>query len=333
MLIRKTAYFDDFRCIASACPDSCCKEWDVLVDETSAAFYRSLPGKLGEDLRRVMHDEDGQTVMTITDGRCPMWRQDGLCRIQVELGEEALCRTCRDFPRLRHDYGDFVELTLELSCPEAARILLSAQAQPWVEQTVPGGEAPEYDEEAMDVLKATRSRALALVEDTARDVPSTLAALLLYGYQAQGELDGEEERSFDPDFALESVAEFAKPGDMRDILALYRDLEILTPQWEARLNTPDPGPWQEGYRNLARYFVERYWLQAVSDYDLAGRVKFMVVSCLVIRALGGNFGETAQLYSKEIENSTENVEALLDAAYESPAFTDDKLLGLLLNGG
>ena len=32
MQIAKTYYFDDFRCIASACPDSCCKEWDVLVD-------------------------------------------------------------------------------------------------------------------------------------------------------------------------------------------------------------------------------------------------------------------------------------------------------------
>ena len=333
MLIRKPAYFDDFRCIASACPDSCCKEWDVLVDDASAAFYRSLLGKLGDDLRHFLQDEDGQTVMTITDGRCPMWRRDGLCRIQAELGEEALCHTCRDFPRLRHDYGDFVELTLELSCPEAARILLSAPAAPWVEQEVPGGEEPEYDGDAMDILKATRERALALLEDTSRDVPATLAALLLYGYQAQGELDGEDERSFDPDFALESVAQFAKPGDMAQILALYRGLEILTPQWEARLKHPAPGPWRAEYRNLARYFVERYWLQAVSDYDLAGRVKFMVVSCLVIHELGGDFPETAQLYSKEIENSTENVEALLDAAYGSPAFTDDKLLGLLLNGG
>jgi hypothetical protein len=56
----------------------------------------------------------------------------------------------------------------------------------------------------------------------------------------------------------------------------------------------------------------------------------MVVSCLAIRALGGDFLRTAQLYAKEIENSTENVEALLDAAYENPAFTDDKLLGWLL---
>ena len=330
MRITKPDYFDRFRCIAGACPDSCCKEWDVQVDSASATMYRSLSGPLGDRLREVLKEEDGENVMTIIDGRCPMWREDGLCRIQAELGESALCKTCREFPRLTHDYGDFVELGLELSCPEAAKFILNQSRPVTVSEEVPGGEEAEYDEEAMSVLKATRERALVLLEDTSRDVPATLAALLLYGYQAQGELDGEEERPFDADFALESVARFAKPGDMADILTLYRSLEILTPQWEVRLNRPAPGPWQAEYRNLARYFVERYWLQAVSDYDLAGRVKFIVVSCLVIHALGGEFAETAQLYSKEIENSTENVEALLDAAYESPAFTDDKLLGMLL---
>ena len=86
MLITKPHYYDSFRCIAGSCPDSCCKEWDVQVDDVSAAYYRSLPGALGEDLRRLMHEEDGETVMTIQNGRCPMWRTDGLCRIQAELG-------------------------------------------------------------------------------------------------------------------------------------------------------------------------------------------------------------------------------------------------------
>ena len=76
--------------------------------------------------------------------------------------------------------------------------------------------------------------------------------------------------------------------------------------------------------------MDRYWLQAVSDYDLVGRVKLMVISCLVIRYLGGNLAETGQKYSKEIENSIENLEALLDGAYTEPAFVDIRLLGLLL---
>ena len=81
---------------------------------------------------------------------------------------------------------------------------------------------------------------------------------------------------------------------------------------------------------MVRYFVARYWLQAVSDYDLICRVKLAVVSCLVVKALGGNVIDTAQLYSKEIENDADNVEAILDGAYTAPALTDKKLLWLLL---
>ena len=126
MIVTKPTYYDAFRCIAGSCPDSCCKEWGVWVDETSAEYYRALPGPLGDRLREVLVEEEGGTVMQIVNGRCPMWRADGLCRIQAELGEEALCRVCTDFPRIRHDYGDFLEHQLELSCPEAARLILSS---------------------------------------------------------------------------------------------------------------------------------------------------------------------------------------------------------------
>ena len=202
MHITKPQYFDTFRCIASACPDSCCKEWDVQVDPESAAYYRSLPGSLGDKLREVLHDEDGESIMTITDGRCPMWRADGLCRIQSELGEAALCHTCREFPRLRHDYGDFVELGLELSCPEAAKFILTAPPAAPLEEEIPGGEPPEYDEEAMAVLKATRRTALTLLSDDSRPIGETLALLLLYGCQAQSELDGADILPFEAASAL-----------------------------------------------------------------------------------------------------------------------------------
>ena len=329
MIIRKPSYFDAFSCIASNCPDSCCKEWDVQVDEISAEYYRSLPGALGDDLRRLLKEEDGETVMTIVDGRCPMWRQDGLCRIQAELGEAALCKTCREFPRLTHDYGNFIERGLELSCPEAARIILSFPAAAPIIEELPGGEA-EYDTDAMEVLLRTRERVLEILADTGRPVNEALALALLYGYQAQAELDGAEEQSFDPNSALESVREFVKVPEINEISDFFAGLEILTDTRAERLKHPAPGPWDERFRNLARYFLERYWLQAVSDYDLYCRVKYCIASCILIRNLGGDLPATAQLYSKEIENNIDNVEAILDGAYIHPAFTDDKLLGLLL---
>ena len=331
MILRYPQYFHTFRCIASACSDSCCKEWDVLVDDDAAAQYLAMDGALGDDLRSCLYqDEAGDWYMRILEGRCPMWRADGLCRIQAECGHDALCQTCRDFPRLTHDYGDFVERGLELSCPEAARIIFS-QPSFWVEETIEGDGEPDYDPQDMDILLESRKVMLTILADKTYSVPHTLALALLYGYRVQDVLDGGEMEPFDPEAELAFAYSAAKPGNQAAIGAFYAGLEILTDAWRQMLADPaGDGSWDDRLRTLARYGVERYWLQAISDLDLVGRVKMILASCLLVRYLGGDLVRTAQLYAKEIENNAENVDAILDAAYTCPALTDDKLLGLLL---
>ena len=332
MKLRYPQYFEQFRCIADRCPDSCCKEWGVLVDGQSAALYRELPGQLGDDIRSHLHNKDGEWYFSITDGRCPMWRPDGLCRIQADLGHEALCQTCRDFPRLTHDYGDFTERGLELSCPEAAKFIFAQEDSRWIEQEIPGGEEPEYDPIDMEILLQSREVMLTILSDESRNLPETLALALLYGYRAQDLLDGGEPVAFDPQAELAFGQSMAKPGSCQEIADFYAGLEILTESWRAQLAHPQGNnAWDDRLRKLAKYGVERYWLQAISDFDLVGRVKMIVLSCILVHYLGGDPLETAQLYAKEIENNADNVDAILDGAYTSPALTDDKLLGLLLN--
>lgn len=329
MLLRYRDYYEAFSCIAGRCPDSCCKEWEVLVDEATVRRYLSLQGTLGDELRRYLRQEDGDWYLTVTDGRCPMWRTDGLCRIQAEQGHEALCQTCRDFPRLTHDYGTFVERGLELSCPEAARLIFENQNPHWVEQEIPGDDAPEYDPADMEILLETREKMLTILADESRPVQETLALALLYGYHAQTMLDGGE-ADWDEGSALAFGRSLARPSDPAELAAFYGNLEILTDAWRARLQATGGKTWDERLRLLARYGVERYWLQAISDYDLVGRVKLVLLSCLLVRTLGGDFMSTAQLYAKEIENNADNVEAIWDGAYTHPALTDDKILGYLL---
>ena len=269
-------YFEKFHCIASACPDSCCKEWEVDVDAQAAAFYRDLPGDLGDRLRQVLKDTEDGTVMTIENGRCPMWRQDGLCRIQAELGHGALCKTCREFPRLTHDYGDFVEQGLELSCPEAARLILQSE-QAYSVQTLPGGEEPDYDADVMSILRRTREVAVRFLEETRLPPNQSLVVLLLYAHQVQSEIDGGEQESLDESGCLQLAKKYANHGDLDVFLDFFRSLNILTSQWKARLDTPSsPGPWAPEHTALAKYGIWRYWLQAVSDLDLICRVKFIV---------------------------------------------------------
>ena len=264
------------------------------------------------------------------DRRCPMWRSDGLCRIQAELGHEALCQVCRDFPRLRHDYGDLVEIGLELSCPEAARLILGSETDDITISTIPGGEAPE-DPEALAILRRSRDAVLNFLESKAYPLPQTLASLLMYGHDVQGELDGAEAVILDPQELLAQAAKYAQAGSIVPMFRFFSGLEILTQSWRHLLEQPADSPrWSEVLCRFLRYLIRRYWLQAVSDYDLICRVKFMVSACLLLAHIPGDPAQNAQIFSKEIENDPDNVDALLDAAYTAPAFTDTQLLGLLL---
>ena len=328
------SYYPFFRCVAGDCPDSCCHDWQVQVDCTAAERYSRLPGRLGEDLRRAMKRENGEVVLENIQGRCPMWRHDGLCRLQAELGEQALCEVCRNFPRLRQDYGDFVELGLEMSCPEAARIMLTCEDWAMVKEAAPGIGQGDYDPEIMGILRRSRGYAFGLMGMREYTVPQRLALLLMFGCHVQGQIDGGEETPFDPEAALSEAEQFAGPGDFEGVLDFYASLEILTPRWRQKLlSPPEPGEWTEELCKLAQYGIYRYWYQAVSDWDLTARVKLVLLHCVMGRYLSSGFSrrlETVQLYSKEIENDWDNVEAILDGAYTAPALTDANLLGLLL---
>lgn len=330
MEIFTPAYYEKFRCLAGACPDSCCQEWDVDVDPASAACYRSLPGELGDRLRQVLTDTQDGTVMALEEGRCPMWRRDGLCEIQKQLGEDALCQVCKTFPRLRHDYGSFAELGLELSCPEAARLILGETSSCLKAGEEPGEpETPEYLPEDMETLRSSRRAFLEFLDGEIRPIPQSLGVLLLYAHQVQGELDGEEPEPLDWKACLEGAKRYAAP-QTQPLQPFFLGLEILTPGWKQRLEAPaQPPRWQREHRALLRYLVQRYWLQAVSDLDLVCRAKLMVSLCLLTASLGGDLLPAAQLMSKEIENSWENIDAILEAAYDTPALTDANLLGLL----
>ena len=119
-------FYPAFRCRASACRHSCCRGWEIDVDEDSAAYYRQLPGELGGELRSALF-EDGEGWHFRLDGeeRCPFLQPDGLCRLIRELGEDALCEICALHPRFFQDVGEDELWGLGLSCEAAAALLLA----------------------------------------------------------------------------------------------------------------------------------------------------------------------------------------------------------------
>ena len=55
MIVRVPDYFSEFSCIAGDCKDSCCLGWEIDIDEDSYEYYQTLPGEVGERLRKGMY--------------------------------------------------------------------------------------------------------------------------------------------------------------------------------------------------------------------------------------------------------------------------------------
>ena len=87
MNLYEPCFAAQFHCLAGACPDTCCKDWEIILDEKTLARYRALPGVFGDEVRACLTtDAEGDTMFRLTDGHCPLLSSDGLCRVQLSLG-------------------------------------------------------------------------------------------------------------------------------------------------------------------------------------------------------------------------------------------------------
>ena len=120
-------FYSLFRCRASSCRHSCCRGWEIDVDEDSRLFYEKLPGKLGDLLRTsLITDRDGTHFALLDGDRCPLLRPDGLCELICQMGEDALCEICAQHPRFYLDYSGLKLCGLGLSCEAVCMLLLSS---------------------------------------------------------------------------------------------------------------------------------------------------------------------------------------------------------------
>lgn len=109
-------YYQDFKCIASACRHTCCAGWEIDVDETSLERFMKVPSI-------AKHIKDGSIILGENE-RCPFLRDDGLCRMILEHGEDFLCDICTEHPRFYNTFEDHIEGGLGLVCEEACRIII-----------------------------------------------------------------------------------------------------------------------------------------------------------------------------------------------------------------
>lgn len=134
-LIRKKypKYLKEFKCIGGECEDSCCIGWDIDIDKiTFRQYYKVKDQEMKKMFQKNVHnneycqapDVDYGKVKLKKDKRCPFLDECNYCIIQSKLGEEYLSNVCTSFPRILNKIDGYYEMSLDVSCPEAARILL-----------------------------------------------------------------------------------------------------------------------------------------------------------------------------------------------------------------
>jgi lysine-N-methylase len=113
------------------CEDTCCIGWNVNVDKRTYDTYQSCQDPtLGPRLRDLVaingggKSDDDYARIALTSEGCP-FLQERLCSIHQTLGEAYLSNMCATYPRILNVVDDVLERSLDLACPEAARIVLT----------------------------------------------------------------------------------------------------------------------------------------------------------------------------------------------------------------
>ena len=125
-------FYDRFQCKAGACQHTCCRGWDIDIDDVTADIYQHLDGPLGEAIRQhIAEGPEGWHFCLTADGNCPFLRPDGLCRFIREGGDDILCDICALHPRFFQVVTDKSGQDRELGgvglcCEAAAGLLLNS---------------------------------------------------------------------------------------------------------------------------------------------------------------------------------------------------------------
>lgn len=297
-------YFAEFRCIASACTDSCCRAgWEIPIDGETLDFYRAADVGIDENISA---DQDGDTIFNLRpDKSCVYLQSDGLCELYIKTGGR-LCDICTKYPRFYEEYEGFAEAGLAVSCPVAAQLILERDGDPYTDLSRQSGDS------LLCFLAKARANAVEMIYE--EKSPETAAELLLgYGLDLQELIDFDALDELDGvGFAPEALL---SPDDLAAVKSFIAEkTEILTPQWKELLQTPptECGAAARERRNYLAYLVWRYFLKAINTEDIAAQCRFIATMYQLVCSLDCGFEEGARLVCREIEHDTVNVELITE---------------------
>lgn len=313
MILRTPSFYKDFKCIAGACPDSCCQGWEVDADEKSLEYYKTLSGEIRQKIDSVLtKDEFGNTIFRLADKkRCPFLNNENLCDMHIAIGGEHTPYTCRTFPRFINDFGGTEEMGVSFSCPVASDMMFNLKEKitftDEANDRLP--ELNEIDAQTYFYLVKARKKAYEIVQNRDKHISDRLKELLEYGKEIQKDLE-----------------EYKEGGNDIDFFEVFNNPEVINQQWVEKVKNKKEKPIENEIFNeqIAMYFLFKYFLTAVYDYDVLSKIKMAIVGVLIVTY----FGEESwviHLWSKETEHSQYNMDRYKKLLKEAKCLSCEEL--------
>ena len=230
-------YYKKFNCIADKCPDTCCGKWQIVIDDDSLEKYEDYNGEYRDELRRKVNWKEG-VFRHGRSGKCAFLRDDMLCDMYIHMGKNSLCTTCREYPRHTEEFENVREVSLSLSCPEVARILMNITDKvTFVTEEDDEDEVfDDFDYFLYSNLEDIREEILRVIQDRSVDIRSRIERVLQIGASAQRHYEEGDLVMWD------ECEERDKPeihGEHEEYMLLQKqamflieDLELLYDDWE-----------------------------------------------------------------------------------------------------
>lgn len=322
MRIVTPSFYKNFKCIAGACPDSCCQGWEVDADLDSLDFYKTLDSSLEikQRIDRVLDkDEFGNTIFTLAQKkRCPFLNDDNLCDMHIALGQEHTPVTCRNFPRFIYDFGGTRELGVSFSCPVAADMMYNLDCHMTFDTEI-NDEPPalnDIDANLYYQLINARKDIYAILWNDSIHLADRLVDMLVYAKELQSKIDSINEGGEDIVF-----------------FEVFDNPELINPQWTERLKNAQIKPITSNYsnENIAVYFIFKYFMQAVYDGDVVTPVKMAALGVL-INTYFGESSWTIHLWSKETEHSQYNMDRYIRLLKTAECLKIDSIIDIIKRG-
>jgi len=188
MEFRMPSYYNQFKCIADKCPDTCCAGWAIVIDDKTMESYKNMTGEAGEYVRDKVDFEEN--IYKRCGERCAFLNDSNLCDLIINQGEDKLCKTCTRYPRHFEEYGDLVEAALSMSCPVAAGLIINNPDRDRfkcrVNETKNKGEkVDKVDKKLLDVLLRVRKLIFAITADRTKSIDQRMKEILLLTEKVQ----------------------------------------------------------------------------------------------------------------------------------------------------